>query len=73
MFYTFIALIPKVRLDNVSSACLPAGPILMISAVLQLPPKESYKILVNFESLKGTNVDFGPVRAWMHFPKAVNE
>ena len=54
---------PNIKLDNVSSTCLPAGPILTINAVLQFPPNESYRILVNFESLKGTNVYFGPVSA----------
>lgn len=63
MLVTFIALIPNVRLERVSSTCFPAGPILIIKAVLQFPPKASYNILVSLESLNGTNVDFGPVRA----------
>lgn len=69
----FIALIPNVRDESVSSTCLPAGPILTINAVLQLPPKASYKILVNLESLNGTNVDLGPVNACIHLPNAVSE
>ncbi len=64
---------PNIKLDKVSSTCLPAGPIFTINAVLQFPPNESYRILVNLESLKGTNVCFGPVNAWIHFPNAVNE
>ena len=73
MLVTFIALIPKVRLDNVSSTCFPAGPIFTINAVLQLPPSASYKIRVNVDSRNGTNLDLGPDNAWIHLPKAVSE
>ena len=54
MFYTFIALEPKYREERDSSIFLEEGPIFTISAVLELPPSESYKILVSFESLNGT-------------------
>lgn len=44
-----------------------------IKAVLELPPRLSLSILVNFESLKGTWEDFESVRAWMQLPSAASE
>jgi len=54
LFLTFIALEPKYKEDKVSSMFFNEGPILTIKAVLAFPPKESCKILVNFESRNGT-------------------
>ena len=48
-----------------------AGETHAIITVLELPPKESYKILVNFESLYGMCLDFlSLVRAWITLPRA---
>lgn len=47
----------------VSSKFRNDGPIVTINEVLQLPPKESYNNLVNFESLNGTKVTLLSVKA----------
>lgn len=45
----------------------------MISDVLLLPPSDSCKILVNFESLYGTWVDVPSVRLLMTIPSVDND
>jgi hypothetical protein len=73
MFCTFIARSPNIREESVSSACFTDGPIFTINAVLQFPPRASYNMRVSFESLNGTNVVFGSVKACIHLPRAVRE
>jgi hypothetical protein len=70
LFYTFIARIPKLKLEIVSSICIDDGPIVTINEVLQLPPKLSYNNLVNLESLNGTYDYLTSVSEWMHLPNA---
>ena len=50
----FLALLAYFSVLIVSSNYEEAGETQFIITVLLLPPKESFKILVNFESLKGT-------------------
>lgn len=47
----FLALLAYLRLFNVSSKFISAGETHAIIDVLELPPRESYKIRVSFESL----------------------
>ena len=49
------------------------GPMVTMSAVLEFPPRESLKIRVSFESLKGTCYYLESVKAWMQLPKAAKE
>lgn len=63
-------LAPNRRLLKVSSALNTWGEAVITKVVLVLPPKDSCKILVNFESLKGTWPRFASVNAWIQFPNA---
>ena len=51
----FLALFAYFKVFIVSSKPYTPGDIFAIITVLQLPPNESFNILVNFESLYGTN------------------
>ena len=73
LFYTFIALIPKLSEEIVSSTCFIYGPIFTIKTVLQFPPNESWSNLVNLESRKGTNYCLDSDKAWIHFPNTDKE
>lgn len=54
---------------NVSSNELSTGEQQAIIDVRELPPKESCRILVSFESLYGMNFDSGSVRAEITLPR----
>jgi len=54
----FLALLAYLSVFTVYSYCELAGLIVAIITVLQLPPNESFSILVNFESLNGTKNPF---------------
>ena len=54
LFLIFLALLPNFKVDIVSSSLNLAGLQVIISAVLELPPNDSYKILVSLESRYGT-------------------
>ena len=53
-----LALLAYFRVFTVSSYCELAGHIVVIITVLQFPPRESFNILVSFESLYGTKNPF---------------
>lgn len=71
LFLIFLALLAYLIVLKLSSWLLSAGEAQAIIVVRELPPSESCKILVNFESLYGMNVSSLPsVRADMTLPKA---
>jgi hypothetical protein len=49
-FLIILALLPNYKVEMVSSILSKAGDAAMIRVVFELPPKESYNILVNLES-----------------------
>lgn len=51
LFLIFLALTPNLRVEVVSSILSAAGEQLIISAVFEFPPSDSYKTLVSLESL----------------------
>ena len=53
----------------VSSILYIEGDIVLIMTILELPPKQSFNILVNFEFLQGINLFF-VAKALIHTPKA---
>ena len=53
LFYTFIILEANFKVEIVSSMCLASGQIFATITVLQLPPIESFKMLVNLLCLYG--------------------
>lgn len=58
LIFIFLALLAYFKVFIVSSFYDPAGLIVAIITVLQLPPRESLSILVSFESLNGTKKPF---------------
>ena len=73
-FSTFIALYANYRDITDSSTLSFEGPMVTTSAVLELPPSESLRILVSLESLKGTWLFYlGSVNACMQLPSAASE
>jgi len=47
----FLALAPNLRVDRVSASLYGCGEQVIIKQVLELPPKDSDKILVSLDSL----------------------
>jgi len=73
----FLALLAYIRVLCVSSYESILGEMHAIITVLQFPPKESFRILVNFESLYGIKAlpPFSPAshNALIQFPRANND
>jgi hypothetical protein len=57
LFLILFARIPNRRVERVSASLNDAGEQLMIRVVRELPPRDSCRMRVNFESLYGTWVD----------------
>ena len=73
LFLIFLALLPNFKVDIVSSSLNLAGLQVIISAVLELPPNDSYKILVSLESRYGTWVDLPSVKLLITKPNVLKD
>ena len=71
LFLICLALCPKRSVDLVSSSLNTEGEQAMINEVLELPPKDSCRRRVSFESLYGTWDDLPSVKAFITYPRAV--
>lgn len=69
----FLARWPNLSVPVVSSSLSLAGEQVMISAVLALPPRDSYKTLVSLESRYGTCVDLPSVSALITWPNVLSD
>lgn len=73
-FLIFFALVANFKVDYDSPKASAEGETIAIIVVLQLPPKLSSKILVNFESLYGIcGLAFKSVNAAITFPSALSD
>ena len=72
-FLMAFALTPNLSVLIDSDSLKIEGEQVMISVVLELPPNESYKILVSLESLYGTCVLFPSVSELMTFPSTESD
>ena len=74
-FLILFALLPNLKVDNVSLSLYWDIEHVITRHVYEFPPRDSCKILVNFESLYGINEPFDllSVRAFITFPKADND
>ena len=68
-----MALCPNLNVEIVSASLYILGEQVIINHVLEFPPSDSCKILVNFESLYGTWVDFPSVRLFITNPRELND
>jgi len=66
-------LLAKVRVEVVSVVFDIAGPIVATNKVLESCPKESWRILVSFESRKGMCLEAGSIREAATFPRAARD
>ena len=73
LFLIYLALQPNLKVDTVSDSLNILGLQVIIRDVFELPPKDSYNILVNFESRYGTCYDLPSVKALITQPKAVKD
>lgn len=64
---------PNLSVDRVSKSLSEHIEQAIMSVVLELPPSDSYKILVNLESLYGICSYLLEVNALMTFPKQLND
>jgi len=53
LFLIYLALLPNLRVEIVSSLFIILGEHVIINVVLEFPPSDSESILVNFESRYG--------------------
>ena len=72
-FFIFFALFAYFNVERLSSKLYAEGPILAIITVLVLPPKESCKRRVSWESLYGTWVGLELTKFWMTKPRVVRD
>ena len=70
-FLIFLALAPNLKVLNVSASLNGCGEHVIISNVFELPPSDSDKILVSFDSLYGICDTFLSVRATITLPSVV--
>ena len=71
LFLMLRALVPNLRVLRVSCSLNGWGEQVMTRQVLELPPSDSDKILVSFDSRYGICLIFLSVRALMTFPRVV--
>ena len=71
LFLICFALIPNFRVEIVSFLLKILGLHVITSAVFELPPSDSYRIWVSFESLYGICVDLPSVNLLITIPKVV--
>lgn len=50
LFFIFFALVPNLNVESVSDKFVKLGEHVIIKVVFEFPPRESERILVNFES-----------------------
>ncbi len=68
MFLIFLAETPNLKVDIVYDKLYIWGEQVIISVVLEFPPNDYCKTLVNLESRYGTCVDLPSVNAFITFP-----
>jgi hypothetical protein len=75
LIFNIFARLANINVDIVSPRYCRLGLIFASSLVLELPPSESFKKKVNFESLKGTYFFFfmDSTNELMTFPKQCND